>query len=192
MFEALEKLDQSFFLHINSFRSPFLDTLMWYLSETWPTVLIVIAVAFWFYRKFSAKKALEFVLGCAIVVACADFSTNMIKHQVKRYRPTHNLVLKEKVQTLNNYVGGKYGFFSGHAANTFGVITFIFLCLKWLRVRQRILFYIYPLLVVYSRMYLGVHYPSDLFVGMLNGLLWGSIVFLVVDKHFLKLHAETY
>ena len=173
-------------LQINSFHTPLLDTIMWHMSETWPTIVIICAVAFAFYKKFSGKKAIEFIVGCAIVFACTDFSSNMIKHGVKRYRPTHNLEIKEQIHLVNNYSGGKYTFFSGHSANTFGIITFIYLCINWIRVRYKLLLFLYPFLVVYSRMYLGVHYPSDIFAGMIDGLLFGILVYYIMNTYFFK------
>lgn len=189
MFEALKELDRTLLLEINSHHHPGVDQVMWFFSLSGPTVFIVLAIAFYFYRKFNPRKALEFVLGCSIVFACADLSSNSIKHSVKRYRPTHNLEIREKVHTVNDYRGGKYTFFSGHASNTFGVITFIFLCLRHVPLSRRLLLFIYPLLVVYSRMYLGVHYPSDILTGTAAGLLIGSLVFSIMNKHFLKLDA---
>jgi undecaprenyl-diphosphatase len=187
MFEALKELDRNLLLSINSHHHPWIDQVMWFLSLTWPTIFIILAVAFYFYRRFFPRKALEFLVGCAIVFACCDLSSNSIKHSVKRYRPTHNLEIRQKVHTVNDYVGGKYTFFSGHAANTFGIITFIFLCLKNIPFKRRLLLYLYPLLVVYSRMYLGVHYPSDIFTGTCVGLFFGYTGFFVMDKYFLKL-----
>src|SRR3954466_14828529 len=126
MFESLETLDRALLLKINSLHTPLLDEFMWFMSETWPTILIVFAVAYAFHRKFSAKKAVEFLVGCAIVFACTDLSSNAFKHGVKRFRPTHNTEIGEQIHLVNDYKGGDYGFFSGHAANTVGVITFIF------------------------------------------------------------------
>jgi len=163
---------------------------MWYMSETWPTIIIILAVAFAFYKKFSAKKAIEFLLGCAIVFACADLSSNLIKHQVKRYRPTHNLEIKEQIHIVRDYHGGKYTFFSGHSANTFGVITFIFFCLTWVRARYRVLIFLYSLVVVYSRMYLGVHYPSDVFVGMVDGILFATLTYYIMNTYFFKANEQ--
>jgi undecaprenyl-diphosphatase len=191
MFEALKELDRALLLEINSHHHPTADQVMWFFSLTWPTIFIVAATAFYFYRKFNSRKALEFILGCSIVFACADLSSNSIKHSVKRYRPTHNLEIREKVHVVNDYRGGKYTFFSGHASNTFGVITFIFLCLRQIPLRKRLLIFIYPLTVIYSRMYLGVHYPSDVFTGTMAGLLFGTLVFSIMNKHFLKLDEIT-
>jgi undecaprenyl-diphosphatase len=189
MFEALKALDRSLLLEINSHHHPGIDQVMWFFSLTWPTVFIALSVAFYFYFKFSPRKALEFLLGCAIVFACADLSSNSIKHSVKRYRPTHNLEISQHIHTVNDYRGGKYSFVSGHASNTFGIMTFIFLCLRMFPLSRRLLLFLFPLLVVYSRMYLGVHYPSDIITGTILGLIFGSLVFYIMNKYFLKLDA---
>lgn len=187
MLEWLELLDRALLLKINALHTPLLDTFMWYMSESWHTILLILAVAYAFYKKFSAKKAVEFVVGCAIVFACTDLSTNLIKHNVQRYRPTHNVEIKERIHLVNNYSGGKYGFFSAHSANTFGIITFMFLCIHWVRTRYKLLLYTYPLVVVYSRVYLGVHYPSDVLTGMISGLIFGVLVYYMMNTYFLKL-----
>lgn len=193
MFESLKSIDRDLLLRINSLHSPLMDTFMYYLSEkfsTYITVLIILSVAYAFYKKHHLKKAVEFILGCAIVFACADFSANITKHNVKRFRPTHNIEIKEKIHRVNDYSGGKYTFFSSHASNTFGIITFIYLCVYWIRARYKLILFLYPLILIYSRMYLGVHYPSDVFTGSLIGIMFGMIVYYIMNLYFLKLHEK--
>ncbi|WP_317898697.1 phosphatase PAP2 family protein [Aurantibacillus circumpalustris] len=191
MIDWLEKLDRILFLKINALHTPLLDTFMWHMSESWHTYLAVIVVAYAFYKKFSPKRALEFVVGCAIVVACANMSSDAVKYGVQRYRPTHNLEIKTQVHIVNDYSGGKYGFFSSHAANTFGLITFIFFCVNWIRIRFKLLLFAYPIIISYSRIYLGVHYPSDIFIGMLDGLLFGMLVYYIMNTYFFKTNEQT-
>jgi undecaprenyl-diphosphatase len=186
MLDTLEAIDRALLLKINSLHAPWLDTLMWYVSETWPTFLLVFIIAWFIFRRMRTKKAVEFLLGCLFTAICTDLSSNAMKHAVKRYRPTHNIEIQTKVRVLNQYMGGKYGFFSGHAANTFGVVTFIYLSVSWIRRKYILLISIYPFLVVYSRMYLGVHYPSDIIMGMIDGIFFGWLVYNIMNSYFLK------
>ena len=163
---------------------------MWYASESWHTYFLVAIIAYSVYRKSTPRRMLEFLLGCAIVVACADLSTNVIKHSVKRYRPSHNLEIKSEIHSVRDYKGGEYGFYSSHSANTFGLVTFMFFFINWIQRRYKFLLFFYPALVAYSRMYLGVHYPSDVFIGMLAGLFFGTLIYKFMNSYFFKNDAK--
>ena len=190
MIQFFELLDRNLLLKINGFHTPLLDTFMWQMSESWHTYLFVFVLAFSFYKKYAIKKAAEIVIGVAIVIACTDLSSNLVKHVVKRYRPSHNTEIQAQIKTVNNYKGGTYGFFSSHAANGFGITAFFYLCLHWLNKKWRLLLFIYPLTIAYSRMYLGVHYPSDILFGLIDGLIFSVIVYQIMNRHFFKFNEK--
>ena len=190
MIQSLELFDRFLLLSINGFHLPWLDQVMWQLSESWHTYLFVFVFAFYFYKKFDLKKAVELLVGIAIVIACCDLSANVVKHAVKRYRPSHNTEIQDKIITVNNYRGGTYGFFSSHAANSFGITAFVYFCLFGKPKKYRLLLFLYPALIVYSRMYLGVHYPSDILVGMMAGLFFGRLIFGLMNRHFFKFNEK--
>lgn len=190
MFEQLKNIDRDLLLTINSHNSPILDTILWGFSSTIPTVLLVLLFAYFFFKKFGEKKVFGFIVGAMLVFALADSSSHLVKNSIKRYRPTHNVEIKSKIHKVNNYEGGQYGFFSGHSANTFGLTVFVFLCAKWIRLRIKLLFFFYPLIVVYSRMYLGVHYPSDIMVGMIDGIFFGFLVYYLLNKFYFKFNEK--
>jgi len=193
MIEFLEEIDRSIVVAINGWNSPFMDEVMWWISAriTWiPLYLILLYLAF----KTLTRNQLFLFLGLiGLTIALTDLtSVHLFKNVFLRYRPSHNLLLTDHlhyylIKPGEYYKGGEYGFVSSHAANFFAIITFVSLVLK-----ARYPKLVYPLLfigilIAYSRIYLGVHYLSDVFVG---GLVGSAIAFLVY--RFIYLLAATH
>ena len=123
---------------------------------------------------------------CIMIFIADKSSVYLFKEAFKRYRPCHNLEIAHLVHTVKGYCGGMYGFISSHATNTFALAVFYSV------VFYKRLWYIAPVLLLwaaigsYSRIYLGVHYPSDVAVGA----LFGSIIGYFMGKAFNKISAK--
>ena len=191
MFEKIEKLDKDLLLFINSLNTPFLDDLMWQVSHQLIWIPLFVFFMFTAYRLFTLKSLLFFGIGVGLCFLLADrISVMAFKEVFLRYRPTHNLEIKDQIHTYlksngEHYYGGQYGFVSSHAANFFALATYLFMTLKntskwWL------LLFVWALLIAYSRVYLGVHYPLDVFFGGLLGLTIGFSVYKVLKPYLLK------
>lgn len=191
MIDSLKLIDKTILLAINSFNSSFLDVVMFYLSEIWIFTPFFIYLIYLIYKKIGIKKTSILIVFVAILITLCDQTATVTKKSVKRFRPTHNIEIKDNLLIVKNYRGGTYGFFSGHAANTFGIAMFLFLLFSKQTKASRFVFFIWAGLVSYSRMYLGVHYPSDIFVGMLVGLFFGFVVYQLQKLYFLKTYDES-
>jgi undecaprenyl-diphosphatase len=186
MFDKLELFDRVLFLAINGFHAPMFDNVMYYVSQIWVFAPVFFYWLYLVYNKTGAKKLLILLGFFVLLIVLTDQTSNQIKHAVKRYRPTHNLEIQSKVHIVNEYRGGTYGFFSGHATNSFGVAMILFLLFDKKSIVFRYSFFLWAALTAYSRMYLGVHYPSDIFVGMVVGLFWGYVVYQLIQYTFKK------
>src|SRR3954470_565935 len=120
MLNSLKHIDETIFFTINNMHAPLFDQIMWLVSGGLIFLPLFIFIGIQ-VRKVKKTRALTAVLICVVlIILFCDQSSSLVKQSVQRYRPTHNLLLKEKVHTVNEYKGGQFGFFSGHAANTFG------------------------------------------------------------------------
>lgn len=188
MLEWLESIDRSIVLAVNGLNSPWLDEVMWVISGK---VLWIPLYLFIFYlgiRSFGLAKSLKFLVLTVVCIAVADLiSVHFFKNVFERYRPSHHLLLTNKLHFYEQkpgefYRGGQFGFVSSHAANFFALATFVGLCF---RTRYRYFFPILigiAILISFSRLYLGVHYLSDL----LGGATVGILVAFAIWKTFWK------
>ena len=171
----LEELDQRLFLVINGFNSPFWDNIMWAWSGKliWvPLYLAIVGYLAWKYKK----KFWIIALFLGLSVALADqISVQVFKNLFCRLRPCHEPLLEGLVHIVNGKCGGQYGFVSSHAANAFNVatISILFIRKRW----YSISIVIWALIIGYSRIYLGVHYPGDVICGSALGILVGFSVY---------------
>lgn len=186
----VEQLDQQLFLFLNSLNSTFWDQVMFVISArvTWIPLYLAILVALWYrYRK----RFWILILAIALTMGASDRISVLIKNMVKRPRPCHEAALEGRVHTVNGKCGGAYSFVSSHATNSFSVALLTLLLLRkgWLTISM----IIWALIVGYSRIYLGVHYPGDVVFGSLLGTLtgWGGYeLFTFIDRKYLGRQKE--
>ncbi|HCX99044.1 MAG TPA: phosphatase PAP2 family protein [Bacteroidales bacterium] len=174
MLDWLIHLDTQIFLLLNGLNSPFFDPIMIFFSSKLTWLPLYLLIIFYMYKRFGWRLIWP-LIGILLVVVLADqTSVRLFKNIFERLRPCHNPDIMDMVHLAANRCGGKFGFISSHAANTFGVATFLALLFK--RRWFTLWIIVWAIVVSYSRIYLGVHYPGDVLVGGLVGSLCGYAV----------------
>jgi undecaprenyl-diphosphatase len=164
--------DEQLFLWLNGFHSPWLDPVMLFITKTQVWIPLFLILLYFIFKNYKAEGWL-ILAGVLIAILLADrLTTGLMKPYFARLRPTHEPRLEGLVHHVNEYEGGLYGFASSHAANTFAAAMLLWLIFKkiypWIG-----LIFVWAAVMSYTRIYLGVHYPGDILVGMLVGLLSG-------------------
>ena len=133
------------------------------------------------YRKYGWKNALFCVAVIGCTIGLSDLiSTECFKKVICRYRPTHNLEIGGFVHVVNGYTGGMYGFVSSHAANMFAFAVGVSLYLR--QKPWTFFFIVWSMLICYTRMYLGVHYPADIACGAILGSVVSVILYFISSR----------
>ena len=168
-------MDDYFLLLINGCHNTWLNSFMWHVTGTLPWLLFFASLLWIVVKNNGTKSAVVIILCIALMILLTDQTcATLLKPYFARLRPTHEPSLAGQVQLVNGYMGGMYSFPSNHAANTFAVATFMSLLVcHW---RMSAVCFAWALLSCFSRVYLGVHYPSDILCGAMLGALVGFSV----------------
>lgn len=180
MFKILRQWDRELFVRLNSLGNEKYD-LLWVTAtqtETWiPLYLFFVFLIFYQFNRLIGIKIVTYVIvGLGITLAL----TNIVKYFVARIRPSGIESWREFVRILQT--PPNYSFFSGHASSSFMVVTFLVLVFRH-RIRWVYIFYLWPVLFSFSRIYVGVHYPLDIIVGAMAGISIAVLIYIFYKRN---------
>lgn len=185
MIDSLIDKDIELFIYLNNLGTPQWDGFWLFMSNKFSSIPFYLLLLYFTYKQFGLKKTFIAVLFVVLLITITDQTGNLFKFGFKRLRPCHNENVSGLIRLVGNRCGGLYGYFSAHAANSMAIAVFFGFLLR------SKLNYLFPILILwalmisYSRIYMGVHFPLDVVTGMLFGLIYGSL-FYVFYKAFLK------
>lgn len=176
MIESLSGLDRELFLFMNSWHATWLNPIMVFFSSQIVWIPLIAFVIFMAFKGLDRKSFFLFILFLALAIIASDVTSSyVLKNIIQRLRPCRVPEIKAIFNDFGQKCGGRFGFVSSHAANSICILVFSFLALK-LKSPKYHLLWLLPLIVCFSRIYLGVHYPGDILGGLIVGTFWGLLL----------------
>ncbi len=188
MLDIIRSKDAELLIFLNNLGNEKWDSFWLTITNQFNWIPLFVIILLLIYIRFGLKKTLFSLLFIAVLVAFSDQFTNLIKNTTERMRPCNTAELQEYLRQFS-YKPRGYSFWSGHASLSTTFTTFIILLL---RSKFKFIYFLilFPIVFGYSRVYLGVHYPGDITVGYLSGIILGTMFYKLYSLLYLKIFKE--
>ena len=186
MIDSLIAKDIELLIFLNNLGTEEWDGFWVVVTNKFSSIPLYLFLIWLSYKQFGLKKTVAIVIGCLLVVTLSDQTSQFFKYHFMRLRPCWDEDIIPHIRMVLDKCGGKYSYFSAHAANAMAVAGFFSLVLKSKLPKLPYFLMIWAVFVAYSRVYLAVHFPADI----LTGLFFGGIYSLIVYGIFRKVEAK--
>lgn len=178
--------DEQLFLYLNNLGSSGFDSFWVFISAKWSWIPLYALFLYLLYVNFGVKKTVYVLVFIILGLIVSDQVSVVFKNEIMRLRPCHDEGLIPHMRVVQ--CGGKYGFYSSHASNTFMLASFLNILMSKKYKYFSVLIFAWAGIVSYSRIYLGVHFPLDILVGGTMGYGIGSIVAFISKLNINKIN----
>lgn len=183
MLEKIIDLDKNLFVFLNSLGSENFDGLWLFITKQFYWAPLFLLIFYLLYKKIGFKNFGFYILFTAILILICDQTTNLFKWYFERLRPCNDEEIKSVIRIVKS--SKSFSFFSGHASNSMATTVFtVFILKKYYR--HIYLLFLFPLLFAYSRIYLGLHFPSDILTGYIFGGTFGLVFYKLYQRYILQ------
>lgn len=179
MFETIIQKDKELLVFLNNLGSEQWDAIWLVITDQFNWAPLFLFVFYMVIKSFGWKRGGIMILAMILLVAFSDQFVNLIKNSTARLRPNNDPEIMASLRTLIN--PQSYSFISGHATTSTFFSVFVVLLLKE-KYRKIYLILLFPLLFAYSRLYLGVHFPIDISLGILTGIILANGYYFFFKK----------
>ena len=175
MLEKIIEIDKELLVFLNGLGSQTFDSLWLIITKQSSWIPLFLFLLYLVYKKLGTKQTLFIVLFVAVLLTVNNTITELFKSTFQRLRPCNDPEIKDIIRIIKPSTS--FSFFSGHSSNTMAVFVFLYSIFK----KQYKYFWIlilWPLTFAYSRIYLGLHFPTDILAGYTCGIITGYITFI--------------
>ena len=182
MIDSLIVKDIELLIYLNNLGTEQWDGFWIFITNKYSSIPLYLFLIYTSYKHFGSKKTVAIVVSVLLVIALSDQTSQFFKYNFMRLRPCWDEDIMPQIRMVLDKCGGKYSYFSAHAANSMAIASFFSLLLRRKMPILQIFLIFWAVTVAYSRVYLAVHFPGDIITGLFFGVLYACIMYFIYKK----------